>query len=1024
MRGFNRDTTIRGDVMLTICRRRFGVPAICLITWFSTPTALAQTLYDFNLPPQPLADSLRAIGHQTSVNILFDPRSVEKLTAPAVHGQFSASQAVNRILAGTNLAAEQTEANTLLVEPKDKAGKAQASATLNDPPDDSQKEAGKKTSQDFRVAQVDQGPARPPAVGDDQSSDKKKKKEEGLSEIVVTGSRIPVAAGQETAQPVRIYTREDISRSGQTTIADFLNTLPDVSINNVEGNIQSFLGRTTVQLHGLPQGTTETLLNGRQIESSYYGFFDLGAIPAAAIERIDVLPVGSSAIYGSDALAGAVNMILRKDFNGLEFNAKYGRDIGSGEDDFSIAWGKVWDRASVTLVVNYQGRTELSSNDRLITSNAAGVPPAGAAFDLTDECSPGNVYSLNGQPLPGLGTATQAAIPAGIVGKPALQSFLATAGKINQCSYLVDTALIPPTQREGALLSAHYEISGHADLFAEVLFSHEFQDNIVGDAIGAYGGSTGYTTIAADNPYNPFGVTVGVSATDRDTLATYKNWQTFERPLVGLRGSIGGDWHYEVTTLLSQDQAHDLRLATGNQAALQAALNSSNPATALNPFTSGPWGSPQLLQPLYNFYADNFSNQLVSTQAIVRGTLFDLPSGAVQSVFGVQYNHEKLHTDQDYYGELTELNFARHSDAAFTEERIPLIANHVDPRVGERLALTLAGRYDKYSDFAKKTTGQAGLEWRPITGILFRAGYATSYKAPELQELAGGIAGSYQGDITDPFRGSSSYPVNTEYGANSALKPETGTSKVFGVVYNSTDYPGLNASLSYYSIELTNYISLLDTQVLVDYPALFPGAVTRAAPTPQDQQLGYLGVITNIVDTYYNYGDIRVAGIDFDVSHRLPTLVGDFKPSLALTDMVRYRAALTPGSADVSYLSQATLYGPGFTPRWKGTVALGWEQRALSANLTGRYIGPYRDYQDLVPNTNTLGNTWYCDLNIRYELDKTLGGGGQWYRHSFFEIGAVNLFDNLPKFSYGPLYDYAESDIRGRFIYAQFGIKL
>jgi hypothetical protein len=217
----------------------------------------------------------------------------------------------------------------------------------------------------------------------------------------------------------------------------------------------------------------------------------------------------------------------------------------------------------------------------------------------------------------------------------------------------------------------------------------------------------------------------------------------------------------------------------------------------------------------------------------------------------------------------------------------------------------------------------------------------------------------------------------------------------------------------------------LSDQSLLNNPTLFPAAVTRAPQTPQDVQQGYRGLITAIQSVYYNYGDVDVAGIDVDLHDRISTRVGDFTPSLAITDMVKYRTALAPGSPSVSYLDQATLYGPGFAPRWKGNLTLNWQRGALATSITGRYIGSYRDYQDFAANSNILGNAWYCDVNVHYDLSKTLSGGGHWYQHSFVELGAVNIFDNLPKFSYsGPGYDYAESDIRGRFVYAQVGFKL
>jgi iron complex outermembrane receptor protein len=974
----------------------------------------------FDIRPQGLAAALSEFARQSHEELLFAPEVVAQKGSHGVRGTMEPLAALKILLKDSGLSYSTTPAGAILVwsaGSTNVAGIASATTSAAGQSDDSSARSG------LQLAQVDQGQTPSPSTvegHDEQASERKRVK---LEEVVVTGSRIPTAAGQQ-ALPVSTYSREQIETSGQTTVADFLNTLPDASINSVEGDLQSFLGRTTVQLHGLPAGTTLTLLDGRPIESSVYGYFDLGAIPVAAIERIDVLPVGSSAVYGSDALAGAVNMILRKDFDALEVDAKYGRATGTGEDDFSLAWGKTWDRGSVSLVASYQGRSELLGSERSITSTTD-VPADAASFNLFDLCSPGTVYSLNGQPLPGLGTATQAAIPSNISGKPTIQAFQATAGKTNLCNVLLTNSLIPTTHRQGALLSGHYEIGGSADLFTEVLLSHEFQDNVVGDAIDLIGGSFGYTTIGAGNPYNPFGEEVGVSYSYRSMAAAYDNWQTFVRPLVGIRGSLVFDWKYEVTTTFSQDEAHD-QYTSINQTALQGALNSTSPATALNPFTSGAPGSPQLLGSLLDDYADSYKNQLTSTQAIVHGPLLTLPSGAVQAVVGLQYDHERLYDAlDDSYAAPSSLSLARHSYAVFAEERVPILAANARPESGERLALSFAERYDKYSDFGGKTTGQAGLEWRPSSPLLLRAAYATSYKAPELQQIAGGVTGTFQGDITDPYRGNSTYPAPTEQGSNANLQPETGESRVLGIVYDSNEHRGLKASLSYFAIDITNYISVLSPQVLIDNPTLFPGLVTRAPPTPQEQQLGYLGVITNIRDIYLNYGDIRVAGLDFDVSRRLTTSIGDFMPSLALTDMVRYRTALTPGAPDVSYLSQATLLGPGFAPRWKGTVALGWQRGPLITNLTGRYIGPYRDYQELAPNTNELGNTWYCDFNLRYDLSKGVGGTDRWYHNSFVEVGAVNLLNNLPKFSYsGADYDYAESDIRGRFVYARFGLRL
>jgi iron complex outermembrane receptor protein len=351
--------------MLTIGCRRFSVLAIYLIMWFSTPAAFAQTLYDFNLPPQALADSLRAIGHQTSVNILFDPRSVEKLTAPAVHGQFSASQAVNRVLAGTNLAAEQTEANTLLVEPKGRSGKAQAAAALNDPPDS-------------RVALVQ---AQSPQTSADQSvsvkseESGKKAKDEGLTEITVTGTHI--RGTKDSPSPVQVYTRADIDATGTNTVQQFLQTLPQSFGSASENTIGAIAAKSQTNntvngsapnLRGLGADATLVLINGHRVApgNSDGSFVDVSMIPLTAIEQIEIVTDGASAIYGSDAVGGVVNIIMRKHYDGAETRAQFG-SVSSGSMhnvQFGQTVGDDWNSGSAVLSYQYSDQTPLSAASR------------------------------------------------------------------------------------------------------------------------------------------------------------------------------------------------------------------------------------------------------------------------------------------------------------------------------------------------------------------------------------------------------------------------------------------------------------------------------------------------------------------------------------------------------------------------------------------------------------------------------------------------------------------------------------
>src|SRR6266853_6413033 len=304
---------IRFLAALTVCS--IGTLGVSTLT-----LARADPTYPLNIPAQDLGSALKTFGVAVNEQILFSNDVVTGLRSTAVKGEYTTKAAISILLKGSGLQADRTPSGVLLIrrpqDPVSPQASTQAQVDGQGGSNSADKEGKKRSSGGFRVAQVDQGKTRSEVSVEQKDEQASKKKPVVREEVVVTGSRIPGATGQG-AQDVQVYTREKIEQSGQTTVADFLNTLPDASIssNSLTSGIP---GAATVQLHGLPVGTTLILINGMRVETNFYGFFDLGNVPLAAIERIDVLPVGSSAIYGSDALGGAVNLITRQNFNGLE----------------------------------------------------------------------------------------------------------------------------------------------------------------------------------------------------------------------------------------------------------------------------------------------------------------------------------------------------------------------------------------------------------------------------------------------------------------------------------------------------------------------------------------------------------------------------------------------------------------------------------------------------------------------------------------------------------------------------------
>lgn len=1002
-------------------RRSLGAFAGLIALLIHTTPALAagdlSRVVKFTIPEQPMREALLTFSAQADVQVVADASLVSGKRSAGVDGKLRPERAMAILLNGSGLGFSIVNGNTFAIRALigTQTGAAQGLSATPDAPIDQGGSA--------RLAQAAAAATNGTSTEADKSGNGPGVRAEdrtNLDEIVVTGSRLASNA-KEGGQDVLKFTRQQIDNSGQTSVSDFLNTLTDVSVATTGGGEQTFAGAGTARLHGLPVGTTLVLINGRPVETTggqaFFGIniFDMNSIPLAAVERIEVLPSGSSAIYGSDGLAGVVNIILRKDFDGLEANVKYGGASGTRESDAHVAWGDKWDKGSFSVIGSYQKIGEMDGFARTLTGTQD-YTPYGGPDTRQAFCPRSNVYSTTGGPLPGLGSATFAGVPAGFTGTPTQAEF--QNSPLNLCSYFGYISQIPGAEREGLNLNAHYELTPSLDLFTEIMVSHALvQQGQDPPIVFGFPGFTPYT-VAASNPYNPFGQTVGISALltsfgrSFDELPT-----TFFRPLVGLRGSIFDNWSWEVVGYEARDESSYRQTNQINPVALFTALNSSNPSTALNPFIDAPPGSPALLQSLLapDMLVRNTSSR-VTGNGFLRGPLFNLPSGPVEVVVGAEYIRDQLSAEEiNYPGGTGSYRFQRSSYAGFGEVRIPILANSSDPAAPDVLALNLAGRDDHYDQFGSKSTPQVSMEWRPTKSLLVRGSFGRSFRAPSLEDLLGPMQSGNVALVTDPQHGGQPTVVSYNTGGNPELQPETGKSTTLGIVYSSVAVPDLRLSLNQWRVEENDSVQALQPQVLVDNESLFPGRVVRNSA----------GVITAINGTFINFGNILVEGLDYRADYTFRSSVGDFSPSISATETYRYESALLPGQPSSDRLSAASGDG-NWAPRWKIAANLSWTAGPYAAHLDGRFVSRYRDY-DPLPNgsTLTLGDFWLYDANFRFALGQVLHDN--WLKGAYVELGAVNLFNTLPQFSMyngGVVgYDPMQGDIRGRFVYAQFGVK-
>jgi iron complex outermembrane receptor protein len=998
----------------------FSSTSFLLAAAFWCAEADAQTLIHFDLPAQPLARSLKAIGTATKMDVGFNASQVAGFRAPPLKADLTVDGALMRVLVGTGLRPQHLNDHTIVIAAtessathlrQNNSGSSNESAPTE--PTKSAPETIPSTGRapQISLAQANQETNRSATRLDRQDEQIYQRTTAQLEEVVVTGSRLSQPAG-EGAQSVLTYTQEQIQKSGQADIGSFLNTLPDVSVASNPFGFRTTGGATTVQLHGLPIGTTLVLINGRRIGPSSaqavgsVNAFDLNNIPIAAVERIEVLSTGSSAVYGSDAIAGVINIILKNQIDGFEANAKYGSASGTDEKDADLAWGHSWSRGTFSIVGSYLSQSELQGSERGITSSGDVFSRFGAASATAPYfCAPGNIYSVdNNTPLPGLGFATFAAVPKGSSGQPSRAEFLPTAGKLNTCSasgtpYLT---FIPESERAELFARGTYQLNSLVELFTEEMYSHLRQFTALGQPY--LFGLPGFQSYAvpATNPYNPFGTPVGVglslSGLGREELQLPSD---FYRALVGARGTFGKSWDWEVA---GWDVGDSSTLTVTNQlnpAVVESALNSTNPATALNPFVAQGIGSPALLQSLVHDVIVKSRQEQLSLNAVIRGTLFELPAGNLALAFGGEFDHTKLINDPVQFSASQPAQFQRNNSAIFTELRVPLLSRGSSTS-GDELAVTLAGRYDHDQYFGSETTPQYGLEWRPIKPLLVRGTYSRAFKAPDLATLLAPTVTSPNA-INDPRNGGAEFGITEHHGGNQNLSPETGVSHTEGFVFQSES--GLQVSVTHWSIDESNSVQALSAQEIVDNEASFPGRVIRNSA----------GIITDINSSFINFGKIQVRGMDYQASWKGISSIGEFKPSVSVSQTYSYKAALTPGVPPTDRDSIANL-DFNWAPRWKGILAVTYSRGPVVAHLSGRYVGKYRDYEPLLDGDyQTLGNFWLWDANVHLDLT----------RRAYVEIGGVNLFNTLPQFSNngGTGFDGTQADLRGRYLYGKVGTR-
>jgi iron complex outermembrane receptor protein len=1000
--------------------------------------------YDLNIPYEDLTDALQSFAIASHHKLLYKAELTAGKTSRALKGHFTAEEAIQALLSGTGLIYEITGGSVVLIKSQDdktstiaptatagsRQSTAQSASSASSDEATSSKEAGKKSSQDFRVAQVDQANAGPQAVGEDQNAEKKKKDEQ-ISEIVVTGTHIRGQA--PIGSKLTVITGEDIEKFGFATAQDAVRWLPQNFGGLISDNVPSPLAQNDLRgaganssaanalnLRGLGADSTLVLINGRRLSPSgtLASFADVSMIPVSAIDHVEVLADGASAMYGSDAIGGVVNYVLRRDFEGATTSLHGGNAQGGLTDvEASQLLGTNWSSGYALVDLEFYNRNSLPASARAETTSD--LRPFGGLNFSTNQCNPGTLQS----------GATTYAIPANQNGRSLTPPAL-TAGTQNFCDTLSNSTLYPSQLRWSVFGTAGQEVSDRVSLFADTLFTHR--------RVSSFSRNPQTLVVPDTNAFyvNPVGNSQPVEVAydlspDLGRVTTIDEVNQLNVTFGG-RIKLAGDWILNADVGIARGTEHQGTNLGADPSLLAAALADSNPATAFNPFGDGSNTAPSTLAALRGTLSDTYTSMSTLRTAGIAadGSLLKLPGGAIRLAVGGEYRQQQFENDLVQIAKSSpspsEIPFSatRHVDAAYLEALVPIFGENNAISGVKRLELSLAGRYEHYSDFGSASVPRVGINWVPLKALTVRAAWSKAFKAPNLPDLSEAQNYSYITQVADPRSSTGFSNVLLWGGGNRDLTAETAKVWTSGFDFVFDAPQPVTFSATYFNIAFTDRIGnipsanyLLDS---ADAAAVIvnPNQQQRASACARSTFFGDLSgnggsclsaPIYALIDLRTrNESDVRESGFDVAASYAVPSTIGRFDFGFTGTYLFHYTQQLSPTAANTVVLN-TPLNPVSLKMRgWAGTSKGG-----ASVTLIANYIG---DYNDTTSTPTRAISSWTTvDLSVVYDLGRVARAtsGIQ------LTLTGQNLFDRSAPFYNNPAgvaYDPANASILGRYV--------